>query len=186
MYVIYTLDKGEIYMSLQVGFNVNNYIDQYAGYIKGSPKADVPRTSDTNNPEVPIVENAHDDKLMKKIGVTECKTCQNRKYVDGSDDPGVSFKTPTHVSVESSGAAVMAHEQEHVSREGAKAQAEGRKVVSQSVQIFTAVCPECGRKYTSGGRTITTTKTDNSTDYFMDNMRKFFGNHYGKYIDIKV
>lgn len=63
----------------------------------------------------------------------------------------------------------------------------GRKIISQSVQIFTDVCPECGRAYTSGGKTTTTTKADNKTeDYFMDNMRKFFGKHYGKYIDTKV
>lgn len=81
----------------------------------------------------------------------------------------------------------MSHEQEHVSREGAKALAEGRKVVSQSVRIFMDVCPECGRVYTSGGKTTTTTKADNkNTDYFMDNMRKSMESHFGKYIDKRL
>lgn len=87
-----------------------------------------------------------------------CQTCKNRKYQDGSNDPGVSFKTPTHVSPEQSGAAVRSHENEHVNREQAKADAEGREVVSQNVQIHTAVCPECGKSYVSGGTTTTTTR----------------------------
>lgn len=174
-------------MSLQVGFNEYNFTSQYAKYGMEAPKITAPNASGPQNADASMVDNIQGDKLLKKIGVIECTTCQNRKYVDGSDDPGVSFKAPAHVSPESSGAAVMAHEQEHVSREGAKAQAEGRKVIAQSVQIFMDVCPECGRAYTSGGKTTTTTKSDNkSDDYFMDNMKKFFGNHYGKYIDIKV
>jgi len=31
-------------------------------------------------------------------------------------------------------------------------------VVSQTVQINTAVCPECGRRYVSGGKTTTVTR----------------------------
>jgi len=27
----------------------------------------------------------------------ECQTCKNRKYVDSSDDPSVSFQSPTHI-----------------------------------------------------------------------------------------
>ena len=42
-------------------------------------------------------------------------------------------------------------------REQAKAQREDRKVVSQSVTIHTAICPECGDVYVSGGTTRTTT-----------------------------
>ena len=175
-------------MSLQVGFGNNNNISQYAGYntgIAGSVAA--PATGNGNSgSQAPAVESMQNDKLMKKIGAVECKTCQSRKYVDASNDAGVSFKTPTHVSPESSGAAVMSHEQEHVSRESSKAQLEGRKVVSQSVQIYTDVCSGCGRAYTSGGKTTTITKSDNKkTDFFMDNMRKFMGDHFGKYFDIR-
>ena len=90
----------------------------------------------------------------------ECQTCKNRKYQDGSDDPGVSFKTATSVAPEQAASAVRGHEQEHVVREQAKAQREDRKVVSQSVTIHTAICPECGDVYVSGGTTRTTTKAN--------------------------
>lgn len=157
-------------MSLQVGYNGTDYISQYSKY--GSELAG---------------NSLQQAAQMKKTGSTECRTCQSRKYVDGSSDPGVSFKAPTHVSLQSSGAAVMAHEQEHVTRERAKAQREDRKVIAQSVQVFIDICPECGRAYTSGGKTTTVTKSDNkSSDYFMDNVNRFFEKHFGKYIDIRV
>lgn len=89
----------------------------------------------------------------------ECQTCKERKYQDGSDDPGVSYKTPTNIAPEAAASAVRGHEQEHVSREQSKAQRDGREVVSQSVTIHTAICPECGRVYVSGGTTRTTTAT---------------------------
>ena len=97
---------------------------------------------------------------LKQVGQIECQTCKNRTYQDGSDDPGVSFKSPTHIAPENAAAAVSSHEQEHVVREQSSAQAEGRKVISQSVQIYTSVCPECGRSYVSGGQTKTTTAAD--------------------------
>ena len=85
----------------------------------------------------------------------ECQTCKNRKYVDGSDEGNVSFKAPGHISPEASAGMVMAHEQEHVAnavREGNKA---GNELVSVSVSLKTAVCPECGRTYVAGGTTRT-------------------------------
>ncbi len=88
----------------------------------------------------------------------ECQTCKERKYQDGSDDPGVSFKTPTNVAPEQAASAVRGHENEHVVREQAKAQREDRKVVSQSVTYHTSICPECGKVYVSGGTTRTVTK----------------------------
>lgn len=87
----------------------------------------------------------------------ECQTCKERKYQDGSDDAGVSYQTPTHIAPEQAASAVIGHEMEHVVREQAKAEREDRKVVSQSVTVHTAVCPECGRVYVSGGTTRTTT-----------------------------
>lgn len=87
----------------------------------------------------------------------ECETCENRMYQDGSDDPGVSFKMPTKISADQAAAAVRGHEMEHVVRERAKAEREGREVISQTVTIQTAVCPECGRVYVSGGVTRTVT-----------------------------
>lgn len=88
----------------------------------------------------------------------ECQTCKQRKYQDGSNDPGVSFKTPTNVAPEQAAAAVRGHEQEHVVREQAEAQREDREVVSQSVTYHTAICPECGKVYVSGGTTRTSTR----------------------------
>jgi len=91
------------------------------------------------------------DKL-KKTG--ECQTCKNRKYQDGSDEM-VSFKSATHISPESAASAVMGHEQEHVSNAYKKAAQNDGKVLQASVAIHTAVCPECGRVYVSGGTTTT-------------------------------
>lgn len=92
---------------------------------------------------------------------SECQTCKERKYQDGSDDPGVSFKTAQHIAPEAAAATVRGHEMEHVVREQASAAREGRKVVSQSVTYHTAICPECGKAYVSGGTTRTTTAADN-------------------------
>ncbi len=84
----------------------------------------------------------------------ECQTCKNRKYQDGSDE-NVSFKSAAHISPGAAGAAVRAHEGEHVSNAFDKAKEAGGKVISASVSIHTAVCPECGRTYVSGGTTRT-------------------------------
>lgn len=90
----------------------------------------------------------------------ECQTCKNRKYQDGSNDPGVSFKTPTHLDPERAAYAIRSHEMEHVAH--AKADAakdEDKEILSQSVTYHTAICPECGRVYMSGGTTRTTFRT---------------------------
>ena len=90
----------------------------------------------------------------------ECQTCEERKYQDGSNDPGVSFKTATKLSPERAATAVRGHEYEHVVREQAKAEREDRKVVHQSVTLHNEICPECGKVYVSGGETRTVTKAD--------------------------
>ncbi|MBO4915877.1 MAG: hypothetical protein J5449_11825 [Oscillospiraceae bacterium] len=94
----------------------------------------------------------------------KCETCAKRKYQDGSDDPGVSFKFATRINPKAAQAAVRGHELEHVVRERAKAKMEGRKVVSQSVTYHTGICPECGKFYISGGTTRTVTAADNTKD----------------------
>lgn len=182
----YSNGEGDMAMSLQIGLNNYGSINQYSGYTVGASAAASAGNTSANE-QVTGAISMQNDKLMKRIGAVECKTCQSRKYVDGSNDPGVSFKTPTHVSAAGSGAAVMAHEQEHVSRNNAKAQAEDREIVAQSVQIYTDVCPECGRVYASGGKTTTVSKADNNdNDYFMENMRKSMGKYFGKYFDAKA
>ncbi len=90
----------------------------------------------------------------------ECQTCKQRKYQDGSDDAGVSYKAPTRIAPDQAAAAVRGHEMEHVVRERAAAEREDRRVVSQSVTMHTAICPECGTVYVSGGTTRTTTAAD--------------------------
>ena len=107
------------------------------------------------------------DKQLKRLGLKECKTCQSRTYVDSSNDPGVSFKTPTQLSPAAADSAVRAHEGEHVYRETAKAESQNRRVISQSVQIFTDICPECGRVYTSGGKTTTVTAAQSESNPYL-------------------
>ncbi len=106
------------------------------------------------------------DKLKEKEKVEdgECETCKNRKYQDGSDDPGVSFKTASKVGPEGAEAAVRGHENEHVTRNQAKAEREGKEIVYQSVRIKRAICPECGRSYCSGGETTTVTRSKPKQD----------------------
>jgi len=119
--------------------------------------------SRTGLPEDPLKAGQEDGETKSPREVmeeAECQTCKKRKYQDGSDDPGVSFKTATNVAPEQAAAAVRGHEQEHVVRERAKAQREDRRVVSQSVTIHTAICPECGEVYVSGGTTRTATKAN--------------------------
>lgn len=98
--------------------------------------------------------------LSNLTDVEECQTCKNRRYQDGSDDSGVSYQTPTHISRSAAPSAVLAHELEHVYRERAKAEGENARVVAQSVMIHMDVCPECGRSYVSGGTTRTTTSRE--------------------------
>lgn len=97
-------------------------------------------------------------------GVKECQTCKNRKYVDDSSDPSVSYQSPAHISPGQAAGKVMAHEREHVTNEQARADREDRKIVSQTVSLSASICPECGRVYVSGGVTRTVTKSGNSNN----------------------
>lgn len=111
-------------------------------------------------------EAVSENEAPGKIGEEEkCQTCERRKYQDGSNDMGVSFKTPTRVAPEAAASAVRGHEQEHVVRERAKAEREDRRVVSQNVTLHTGICPECGKVYISGGttRTVTAAKSEPQT-----------------------
>lgn len=108
-------------------------------------------------------ESKSAQEVMKE---SECQTCKERKYQDGSNDPGVSFKTPSTIAPEQAASVVRGHEQEHVVREQAQAKRENREVVSQTVTMHTAICPECGRVYVSGGTTRTTTRADNTAKLF--------------------
>ena len=119
-----------------------------------------------DEPSVPVDEDASQgvEGAQKALEEGECETCEKRKYQDGSDDMGVSFQTPTRVDPDQAASAVRGHEMEHVVREQAKAQREDRKVVSQSVTLHTAICPECGKTYISGGTTRTTTAANTKAE----------------------
>jgi len=95
----------------------------------------------------------------------ECQTCKNRKYVDGSNDPGVSFKAPTHIASEAAAAQVSAHEYEHVQNAYGEAFQNGKKVLIATVQIHMATCPECGKVYVAGGTTKTVTADKSRNEY---------------------
>lgn len=112
----------------------------------------------------------------------ECQTCKNRKYQDGSDDPGVSFKTAGKIAPEVSAAVVKSHENEHVVRDRAEADREGREVVSQTVRLKHGICPECGTTYVAGGvtETVTRTKSDSRFDVGTEPKHKQRGNLLNK------
>ena len=86
----------------------------------------------------------------------ECETCENRTYVDGSNENDVSFKAPGHIAPEAAASRVMAHEYEHVRNAYQEDKEEGKELVSVSVSLKTAICPECGKTYVAGGETRTT------------------------------
>ncbi len=112
-------------------------------------------------------QNGYDQNQQKTIGndseslktgrvsPSECKTCKQRRYQDGSNEMDVSFKTPSHISVSEAPSKVRAHEQEHVSNAYEKAEERDGKVLQASVSLKTAVCPECGTTYVAGGETAT-------------------------------
>ena len=104
-------------------------------------------------------------------GKKECQTCKNRKYKDGSDEANVSFKSAAHVSPQAAGAAVRAHEGEHVQNAYNDAAKNNGKVISASVSIHMSVCPECGRSYISGGDTRTQIKYYNESNPYQQDLK---------------
>lgn len=99
-----------------------------------------------------------------KAAPIECQTCKNRKYQDGSDEM-VSFKTPGKISPGESYAKVMSHEQEHVANAVAEGNKADKDLISATVSLKTAICPECGRSYIAGGTTRTIMKTYGDDPY---------------------
>ena len=146
------------------------------GYIYGGYQGSV-RTNDAQSADgadkVGTVKNPGESTRVasgRKSSPAECETCKERKYQDGSDE-NVSFKTAQHISPEAAGARVRAHEQEHVSNAYSKAEQNGGKVVNASVSIHTAICPECGRTYVSGGTTHTQIKYNNEKNPYQQNKK---------------
>ena len=93
---------------------------------------------------------------------TECKTCSSRRYVDKSSDASVSYQTPTKLNPSTAAMAVASHEREHIVNQRAAAERGDRDIVSQTITINYAVCPECNIMYPSGG--VARTMSVNSND----------------------
>ena len=116
----------------------------------------------------------------------ECQTCKNRKYQDGSDEM-VSFKSASHISPKASASKVRAHEQEHVSNAYTKAAKAGGKGLSASVTLKTAICPECGTSYVSGGTTSTRIQySDESNPYVQNKKSLDAASLIGQNLDLAV
>ena len=114
------------------------------------------------------------ESVEKKPGMrsspAECETCKNRKYIDGSDE-NVSFKSAAHISPEAAPSRVRGHEAEHVANAYKKASEGNGKVLQASVKIQTAICPECGRTYVSGGLTTTQIMYKNEDNPYTKNRK---------------
>ncbi|MCI9334970.1 MAG: hypothetical protein HFI98_09550 [Lachnospiraceae bacterium] len=122
----------------------------------------------------------------RKSSPAECETCKNRKYQDGSDEM-VSFKSAAHISPAASASRVRAHEQEHVNNAYSKAAKNNGKVLSASVALQSAVCPECGRSYVAGGTTTTQIKySDESNPYTQNKKSQDALSLIGNHLDLAV
>ncbi|MDD7643347.1 MAG: hypothetical protein PUK75_12920 [bacterium] len=145
------------------GYGSYGAYQPYAGAYSGSASI----TKNTNIAGQPAIQgnsnaveqtDGNSDKQVKagrKSSPGECQTCKERKYQDGSNESDVSFKAPGHISPQASAGTVRAHEQQHVSNAYQKAAQGNGKVISATVSIHTAICPECGTAYVAGGETRT-------------------------------
>ena len=117
-----------------------------------------------------------DEDAEKKPGYRsspeECQTCKNRKYQDGSDESDVSFKTPGHIDPDNAAQVVLSHEHEHVANAYQKAAEDNGEVEQATVRLRTAICPECGRTYISGGVTNTQIKYFNEDNPYQKDMKE--------------
>ncbi|MFG6369114.1 MAG: hypothetical protein K1W16_11955 [Lachnospiraceae bacterium] len=153
--------------------NFSGLYPNYPMYTNTVYPSTNPIGKDEANPNA-VDPSADPDKVKKpgkRSSPEDCETCANRKYQDGSDE-NVSFKTASHISPESAGARVRAHEGEHVSNAYKKAAQKDGKVLNASVSIHTSICPECGRTYVAGGVTNTTIKYSNEDNPYTKNQRQ--------------
>jgi len=154
-----------IYNNYQPGHGFNGYVGGYESSLKTG-------ITENNNTNVSGVKTdaLKTDASSGSNHVTkgECQTCKERKYQDGSDEM-VSFKSAAHISPTAAPAVVRGHEQEHVSNAYKSAYQNNGKVLQASVSIHTAICPECGRTYISGG--TTTTQIAFKDDEYSNNLK---------------
>jgi len=149
------------------GYGYSPYSNMANGYLVSVDKNE----ANQNNAEV--VKNPGESTKVaagRRSSPAECETCKERKYQDGSNE-NVSFKAASHISPNAAGSAVRSHEQEHVSNAYSKASQKNGKVMQASVAIHTAVCPECGRTYVSGGTTTTQIKYSNESNPYQQDRK---------------
>lgn len=161
------------------GYNYTNYgnYSNYGNYANSSVNP--------NQVKLPGQEEDDDKKPGRKSSPEECETCKNRKYQDGSDEGNVSFKAAAHIDPRAAAGAVRAHEGEHVANAYSKAKEDNGKVISANVNIHTAVCPECGRSYVSGGTTTTQIKYYNESNPYQQNLKSADSTNYrGANVDL--
>ena len=132
---------------MALGGIFNHYANPYSNYNAYSASS-ADRAPISPDPD-------HQVKAGYKSSPAECQTCKERKYQDGSNEDDVSFKSPGHIAPGASAATVSAHEHEHVVNAYEKAAKSGGKVLSCTVTLQTAVCPECGTSFVAGGKTST-------------------------------
>ena len=144
----------------------NSYIGDYQAGINGS------QANAASEGNRAIVNPGESTKVApgRKSSPAECETCKNRKYQDGSDEM-VSFKSAAHISPAASASRVRAHEQEHVNNAYSKAAQNNGKVLSASVSLKSAICPECGQSYVSGGTTTTQIKYSDESNPYTQNQK---------------
>ena len=82
----------------------------YQNFIGGTQGVQGAQAVGNAEASKPVINPGESD--VKAPGRTsapsECETCKNRKYQDGSDE-NVSFKAAAHISPEASGARVRGH-----------------------------------------------------------------------------
>ena len=133
-------------------------VDGYKWNITDSYDNNLNQRNNVNNKDELGQKGAVD-----KSKTTECQTCKNRKYVDGSNEANVSFKNAAHISPEAASSAVRAHATQN------------GEVVSASVRVQTSVCPECGRSYISGGVTDTQIRYYNESNPYQQDLKQTDG-----------
>ena len=144
-------------------------VSSYGSYSPVNPVAGSPDAQSSSA----IVRNPSASRVKspgRKSSPAECQTCSSRKYQDGSDE-NVSFKAAAHISPEASAAVVRSHEQEHVSNAYTKAAQKNGRVLSATVSLQSAICPECGRSYVAGGTTHTQIKYYNEENPYQKDLK---------------
>ena len=148
----------------------NNYINPLSA-VNYSPSTEkIAKELKAEGKDDSKAKNYASEKAAKRAGVIKCETCASRKYQDGSDEQ-VSFKSAQHISPQAAAARVRGHEAEHVANAYDKAEEKNGKVLNASVSIHTAICPECGRTYVSGGTTRTSIKYGNEDNPYQKNKK---------------